>query len=182
MKNTVINVIILAAGKGTRMLSNNPKVLAPIGGRPLLAHVIETATELTKSPPTIIIGHGADKIRQQFPQGGEYVEQREQLGTGHAVMQALPYLRDGATVLILCGDVPLIRTETLLKLTSRVDDKTMALLTIVLDDPSGYGRILRNDNDQVVGIVEQKDATAAQIAINEVNTGVMAATGAQLKR
>ena len=182
MENTVINVVILAAGKGTRMMSNYPKVLAPIGGQPLLAHVIETATELTKAPPTVIVGHGADQIKQQFSQGVDYVEQREQLGTGHAVMQALPYLQDDATVLILCGDVPLIRTETLLKLTARVDDKTMALLTIVLDDPTGYGRILRNDSDEVVGIVEQKDATATQVAINEVNTGVMAATGSQLKR
>ena len=177
----MLNIVILAAGKGTRMLSEYPKVLAPIGGRPLLAHVIETATQLTKLPPTIIVGHGADKIKQQFSQGVSYVEQRQQLGTGHAVMQTLPYINDNATVLILCGDVPLIRTETLLKLVEQVDDKTMGLLTIVLDDPAGYGRMLRDKNNNVIGIVEQKDATAEQSAICEINTGVMAVRGSQLK-
>ena len=100
----MINIVILAAGKGTRMLSNYPKVLAPIGGRPLLAHVIETATQLTKASPTVVIGHGADKIRQQFPQGIDYVEQREQLGTGHAVMQAInPQLLGHPVVVDITG-------------------------------------------------------------------------------
>ena len=164
------------------MLSEDPKVLAPIGGRPLLAHVIETAHQLTNMPPTIIIGHGADKIKQKFPESVNYVEQRQQLGTGHAVMQALPYLDDDATVLILCGDVPLIRTETLSKLVAQVNDRAMALLTITLADPAGYGRILRDSNNEVIGIVEQKDATIEQAAICEVNTGVIAATSGQLKR
>jgi bifunctional UDP-N-acetylglucosamine pyrophosphorylase / glucosamine-1-phosphate N-acetyltransferase len=178
----MLDIVILAAGKGTRMLSDLPKVLAPVGGRPLLSHVINTAAQLTEVPPTIIIGHGADKVRQQFPQGVNYVEQQQQLGTGHAVMQALPYVHDDATVLILCGDVPLISVKTLLSLVGQVNDETMALLTINLADPTGYGRILRDKNNNVIGIVEQKDATAEQSVIDEVNTGVIAARGRQLKR
>ena len=178
----MLDIVILAAGKGTRMLSELPKVLAPIGGRSLLSHVIEIAAQLTEAPPTVVVGHGADKVKQQFPQGVNYVEQQQQLGTGHAVMQALPYLHDDATVLILCGDVPLIRTKTLLSLIEQVNDETMGLLTIVLADPTGYGRILRDKNNDVIGIVEQKDATAEQSMINEVNTGVIAARGSQLKR
>lgn len=178
----MLNVVILAAGKGTRMLSELPKVLAPIGGRPLLSHVIETAAELTTSTPTVVIGHGADKVKQRFSQALNYVEQKQQLGTGHAVKQALPYLDEEAIVLILCGDVPLIRRETLLNLTQKVNDQTMALLTIVLADPTGYGRILRNSHNEVVGVVEQKDATVDQAKIDEVNTGVIAATCSQLKR
>ena len=178
----MLNVVILAAGKGTRMLSDLPKVLAPIGARPLLYHVIKTASQLTELPPTVIVGHGADQVKQQFPQDVNYVEQQQQLGTGHAVMQALPHIQDDATVLILCGDVPLIRAQTLSRLVEPVNDETMALLTIVLDDPTGYGRILRDHNNNVVGIVEQKDATDEQSKINEVNTGVMAVKGSQLKR
>ena len=153
----MLNIVILAAGKGSRMLSETPKVLAEIGGQPLLAHVVETATQLTSSLPTIVVGHGADKIKDKFPGKGEYVEQHEQLGTGHAVMQTLPNLHDDATVLILCGDVPLIRAETLSKLTDKVDNETMALLTIALNDPTAYGRILRNDSDEVIGIVEERN-------------------------
>ena len=170
-----LDIVILAAGKGTRMCSRLPKVLHQLAGKPLLGHVIDTARELSDSALSVVIGHGADQVRQHFPDADiHWVEQREQLGTGHAVLQALPHLRADATTLVLYGDVPLIGVDTLTALVDQVRDDALALLTVTLDRPVGYGRILRDADGRVTGIVEEKDASAAEKLIREVNTGVMA--------
>ncbi len=170
-----VDIVILAAGKGTRMKSALPKVLHPLAGRPLLRHVVDTARAISDGAITLVVGHGAEAIREQFPDPDlHWVEQREQLGTGHAVMQALPRLRPGATTLVLYGDVPLISPATLQALLSQVHPGTLALLTVELPDPTGYGRIVRDEAGNVAGIVEEKDASALQKLITEVNTGVMA--------
>lgn len=178
-----LDIVILAAGKGTRMRSDLPKVLHPIGGRPLLQHVIDTARELGAERLLTIVGHGAEQVEKQLGADDiQFVLQTEQLGTGHAVQQALPHLRDNARVLILYGDVPLTRAETLKALVAEVNDRQMGLLTMTLPDPAGYGRILRDAQGQVEAIVEQKDATDEQLAITEINTGIMAATSEQLRQ
>ena len=178
----MIQPIILAAGKGTRMKSRLPKVLQPLAGRPLLAYVLEAAQAVTTTPPLVVIGHGAEQVKAHFD-GPRWVLQAQQLGTGHAVQQAAMQLDDGAVALILYGDVPLVQPQTLQDLVSLVDAQhPLALLTVELDDPNGYGRIVRDAHHQVVAIVEQKDATPEQLAIREVNTGMMAVQGAHLKR
>lgn len=170
-----VDIVILAAGKGTRMRSGLPKVLHELAGKPLLGHVIDTARQLPDSALTVVVGHGAQQVRQRFPDEDiHWVEQREQLGTGHAVLQALPQLRPGATTLVLYGDVPLIGIDTLAALIEQVSDEALALLTVTLEQPAGYGRILRDAQGRVVGIVEEKDASEAERLIREVNTGVMA--------
>ena len=170
-----VDIVILAAGKGTRMRSAMPKVLHTLAGKPLLGHVIDTARSLPDSSLCVVSGHGATAVQQRFPEPDlQWVEQTEQLGTGHAVMQALPCLREDAITLVLYGDVPLISAATLEALISHVNDHTLALLTVTLDNPVGYGRILRDDAGNVLGIVEEKDATTLQKMITEVNTGVMA--------
>ncbi|MCK9468640.1 MAG: bifunctional UDP-N-acetylglucosamine diphosphorylase/glucosamine-1-phosphate N-acetyltransferase GlmU [Porticoccaceae bacterium] len=170
-----VDIVILAAGKGTRMRSRLPKVLHELAGKPLLGHVIDTARQLNDSTLSVVVGHGAELVRQRFPDPDiQWVEQGEQLGTGHAVLQALPHLRAEATTLVLYGDVPLIEAETLATLVELVRDDSLALLTVTLDQPTGYGRILRNADGRVTGIVEEKDATPAEKLIREVNTGVMA--------
>lgn len=177
-----LDIVILAAGKGTRMRSDLPKVLHPIGGRPLLQHVIDTARQLGAERLLTIVGHGAELVEQRLAADDiQFVMQTEQLGTGHAVQQTLPHLRDSSRVLILYGDVPLTRAETLEKLVAQVNDTQMGLLTMTLPDPTGYGRIIRDDQGQVAAIVEQKDASAEQLKISEINTGIMAATAEQLR-
>lgn len=179
----MLDIVVLAAGKGTRMKSDLPKVLHPIAGKPMLGHVLDRARELEQDNTQlhIISGHGSEKVEEMFAADDvSFVLQAEQLGTGHAVQQALSKLRADATVLILYGDVPLISTETLKQLDACVSESTMGLLTVDLVNPAGYGRIVRNADQQVEAIVEQKDASADQLRITEVNTGVMAARGCEL--
>ncbi len=178
-----LHVIILAAGKGSRMRSSLPKVLHRVAGKPMLHHVMDTARALGADGIHGVIGHGADKVRAVTPADDvRWTLQERQLGTGHAVAQALPAVPDGSTVLVLYGDVPLIKPETLVALTSRVNDKALGLLTVDLADPEGYGRILRDDQGRVTAIAEQKDATDSQKAIREVNTGILAVSSDHLKR
>ncbi|WP_116918837.1 bifunctional UDP-N-acetylglucosamine diphosphorylase/glucosamine-1-phosphate N-acetyltransferase GlmU [Tamilnaduibacter salinus] len=177
-----LHVVILAAGQGSRMRSRLPKVLHPVGGRPMLHHVMSTARALGAEAIHTVIGHGAEAVRDATP-GEEtfWVHQAEQLGTGHAVAQALPNLPDDARVLVLYGDVPLTSRETLAHLADQISDRSMALLTVTMADPDGYGRILRNDRGEVTAIVEQKDATEEQRAITEVNTGILGLSARHLK-
>ncbi len=176
-----LHIVILAAGQGTRMKSRQPKVLQPLAGRALLSHVLDTANSLGPVVTHIVYGHGGDMVRQEFSgRSVAWVEQAEQLGTGHAVDQAMPGIPDDATVLVLYGDVPLIRSGTLRKLVDCATDG-LALLTVPLDDPSGYGRILRDTQGAVQAIVEQKDALPDQLMINEVNTGFLAAPAGMLR-
>ena len=166
-----LEVIVLAAGLGKRMRSDLPKVLHPLAGRPLLAHVIDAARALAPRKIFVVHGHGADKLRAAFPDSGvDWVLQAEQLGTGHAVLQALPQLSSDADVLILYGDVPLVRPATLKRLLEGARDG-VAVLTAELAEPAGYGRIVRDAAQRVARIVEQKDATASELALREVNAG-----------
>ncbi|BFM18682.1 bifunctional UDP-N-acetylglucosamine diphosphorylase/glucosamine-1-phosphate N-acetyltransferase GlmU [Maricurvus nonylphenolicus] len=179
----MLDIVVLAAGKGTRMKSNLPKVLHPVAGRPLLGHVLDTARSFDDAQLHVVIGHGAELVEQRLAGDDvQFVMQTEQLGTGHAVQQAAPSLRDDATVLILYGDVPLIKSSTLEQLVDTVAEGAMGLLTVKLEDPTGYGRIVRNPDGLVTAIVEQKDANPEQLTINEVNTGVMAMRNADLQR
>lgn len=176
-----LHIVILAAGQGTRMKSRRPKVLQDLAGRPLLAHVLDTAAALDPARIHVVYGHGGDQVRAAFAERPvSWVEQAEQKGTGHAVDVAMPQIPDGATVLVLYGDVPLIGTSTLRELLQAAA-QGLAILTVELDDPSGYGRILRDAEGAVRGIVEQKDASAEQLAIREANTGILAAPAAQLR-
>ena len=166
-----LDVVVLAAGLGKRMRSDLPKVLHPLAGRPLLAHVIDAARALAPRKIFVVHGHGADKVRAAFPDSGvDWVLQADQLGTGHAVLQAMRQLSSGANVLILYGDVPLVRPATLKRLVEGARGG-LAMLTAELADPSGYGRIVRDAAQRVARIVEQKDATASELAIREVNAG-----------
>ena len=172
-----IDVVILAAGKGTRMRSDLPKVLHPIGGVPMLGRVIDAAKGLGEVGITVVIGHGAELVRERFADSGvQFVEQTEQLGTGHAVAQAIPNFRASSTVLVLYGDVPLVKTATLQNLLA-ASANGPALLSVVMDDPSGYGRIVRDGSGKVQAIVEQKDADDETLKITEINSGILAAPG-----
>jgi len=174
-------VVILAAGQGKRMRSSLPKVLQPLAGRPLLAHVLETAAALEPAAIHVVYGHGGEVVREQLASAPvNWVRQAEQLGTGHAVLQAAPQLHPDQRVLILYGDVPLISAETLLQLLEGCGPDELALLTVELEDPEGYGRVIRDAHGQVQRIVEEKDASDRQRAINECNTGVMAAPARRL--
>ncbi|WP_076541815.1 bifunctional UDP-N-acetylglucosamine diphosphorylase/glucosamine-1-phosphate N-acetyltransferase GlmU [Shewanella sp. UCD-KL21] len=176
-----LNVVILAAGKGTRMRSDLPKVLHPIAHKSMVQHVIDTANSLGSNAIQLVYGYGADKLQASLgEQAVNWVLQAEQLGTGHAVAQANPNINDDDTVLILYGDVPLIQQSTLESLLAARPENGLAILTVNLANPSGYGRIVR-EGGKVVGIIEQKDANAEQLLINEVNTGIMAVPGKQLK-
>ncbi|OBY58647.1 bifunctional UDP-N-acetylglucosamine diphosphorylase/glucosamine-1-phosphate N-acetyltransferase GlmU [Pseudomonas sp. AU12215] len=170
-----LEIVILAAGQGTRMRSALPKVLHPVAGKPMLAHVIDTARGLGPSRIHVVIGHGADLVRERLQADDlNFVIQEQQLGTGHAVAQAAPFL-SADNVLILYGDVPLIEQPTLERLMAQATPEQLALLTVKLDDPTGYGRIIRGADGEVRAIVEQKDATPEQRAIREGNTGILAA-------
>ena len=175
-----MNIVILAAGQGKRMHSNLPKVLHPIAGKALVAHVIDTARSLSPQTLCLVYGHGGDAVRTTLAAPDlAWALQEPQLGTGHAVQQALPHLKDGGTTLVLYGDVPLIQAETLKRLLQAAQD-ALAILTVELADPSGYGRIVRNAKGEVVRIVEQKDSTPEERAIREINTGIMAMPTARL--
>ncbi|CAG21857.1 bifunctional UDP-N-acetylglucosamine diphosphorylase/glucosamine-1-phosphate N-acetyltransferase GlmU [Photobacterium profundum] len=176
------SAVILAAGKGTRMYSNVPKVLHTLAGKPMAKHVIDTCSDLGASHIHLVYGHGGDTMQQVLAdEPVSWILQAEQLGTGHAVNQASSGLADNEKVLILYGDVPLISGDTLTNLLDAQPDGGIALLTVVLDNPVGYGRIVRR-NGPVVAIVEQKDASEEQKLIKEINTGVMVANGGDLKR
>ena len=186
-----LDIVIMAAGKGTRMKSSLPKVLHKLAGRPLLQHVLTTAGELSADGIVVITGHGADAVEAGVGAPRlRFVRQMPQLGTGHAVQQAVPALHDAGTTLILNGDVPLIEASTARALVEACDGRHLALLTVELDDPTGYGRIIRGDpagrsvdeGGRVHGIKEHKDASPTERLIKEVYTGVMAAPTAQLKR
>jgi bifunctional UDP-N-acetylglucosamine pyrophosphorylase/glucosamine-1-phosphate N-acetyltransferase len=177
-----VSVVILAAGQGRRMNSALPKVLQPLAGRPLLRHVLDVARELQPAGVHVVYGHGGDQVRAAFAdEPVEWALQAEQKGTGHAVMQAMPAIPDGHMVLVLYGDVPLLRASTLQALLALAGADALALLTVELSDPAGYGRILRDARGNVRGIVEEKDASAAQRRIREGNTGVMAMPAARLR-
>ena len=173
---TPLNIAILAAGIGKRMRSGLPKVLHPLGGRPLLAHVIETSRKLGAGRICVVYGHGGDQVRGRFPDSDlHWALQDPPLGTGHALAQALPHLGADGVTLVLFGADPLARPETLEKVIGHAHDGALSLLTIELDDPTGYGRIVRDADRKVTAIVEHKDATPEQRKIREINTGVMAA-------
>lgn len=175
------SVVILAAGKGTRMYSDLPKVLHTLAGKPMVQHVIDTALRLGADDVHLIYGHGGDLLKQKLgKQPVNWVLQAELLGTGHAVQQAIPHFKDDENVLILYADGPLISKETLERLINAQPKDGIGLLTVILDNPGGYGRIIR-EGGEVVDIVEQKDATEQQRQINEINTGIMVANGKDLK-
>ncbi|MEP5569220.1 MAG: bifunctional UDP-N-acetylglucosamine diphosphorylase/glucosamine-1-phosphate N-acetyltransferase GlmU [Halioglobus sp.] len=177
-----LEIIILAAGQGTRMKSPLPKVLHPVAGQPMLQHVVNVARGLKPSAIHVVVGHGAQDVKDAMAsQPLQWVVQEQQLGTGHAVLQAMPGVEDSSTVLVLYGDVPLIRLETLQALVEKAI-AAPALLTARVLDPTGYGRILRGDDGSVRGVVEHKDANPEQLLINEMNTGVLAAPASDLKR
>ena len=173
-------LIVLAAGKGTRMKSAMPKVLHRLAGKPLLGHVLDTGLELNPASITVVIGHGADQVRETIKQPVQWALQSEQLGTGHAVREGMEGIDDEDTVLVTYGDVPLTRASTYQSLLDVCNDQTIGLLTLMMEDPTGYGRILR-EGGAVVGVVEQKDATHDQLGIPEVNAGVVAIKGGSLR-
>ncbi|WP_433692605.1 bifunctional UDP-N-acetylglucosamine diphosphorylase/glucosamine-1-phosphate N-acetyltransferase GlmU [Herbaspirillum seropedicae] len=176
-----MNIVILAAGMGKRMQSSLPKVLHPLAGKPLLGHVIDTARALAPSRLCVIYGHGGDAVPQAFADRDlAFARQEPQLGTGHAVMQALPHLEDGAATLVLYGDVPLTTAASLQRLLAAAGQDKLGVLTVTLDDPTGYGRIVR-ENGKITRIVEQKDASPAERAITEVNTGIIVAPTTRLR-
>ena len=175
-----MNIVILAAGQGKRMHSNLPKVLHPLAGKPLVEHVIATARSLSPQTLCLVYGHGGDVVRTTLDAPDlAWALQEPQLGTGHAVQQALPHLRGDGTTLILYGDVPLIRAETLKRL-EHAAHGALAVLTVEVADPTGYGRIVRDEAGRVLRIVEQKDASPEELRICEINTGIMAMPSAQL--
>ncbi len=178
-----LTVVILAAGKGKRMVSDLPKVLHQVGGRPMLRRVLDTASGLGVKTYFIVYGHGGAAVRAAFPNetGIVWVEQAEQLGTGHAVGHALPAISSDNVVLVLYGDVPLVRIETLQLLVESARKGYLGLLTVALSDPTGYGRIVRDAAGQVLRIVEEKDTNTEQRRIHEVNTGILAAPAGRLR-
>lgn len=177
-----LGILILAAGEGTRMRSKLPKVLHRLAGRPLLSHVIETARNFSPDEITLVYGHGGEQVRDLLDADDlDWCEQKERLGTGHAVIQALPFLHRVDQVVILYGDVPLISDATLQAMLNGLQSSDLVLLTVKLDDPAGYGRIVRNEAGQITAIVEQKDASESQLAISEINTGIMAVKRSRLE-
>ena len=183
-----LDIVIMAAGKGTRMKSRLPKVLQKLAGRALLQHVLDTAVQLQARSAVVITGHGAPEVEAAISQCSsakagvelKFVRQEQQLGTGHAVQQAVPALADDGMVIVLSGDVPLTQAQTLHDLVQAADGTRMALLTVALDNPTGYGRIVRNAAGTVQRIVEQKDASDAERAIHEIYSGIMAVPAKRL--
>lgn len=175
-----LEVVILAAGQGTRMKSDLPKVLHRVAGKPLLEHVVDTALQLGPRALHVVVGHGADQVKEALAHHTiNWITQEQQLGTGHAVLQAMPSVAPDSVVLVLYGDVPLTRLETLEALVAQAAEGP-ALLTATLEDAAGYGRILRDESQRLLGVVEDKDATDAQRAIREINTGLLAAPAQDL--
>jgi bifunctional UDP-N-acetylglucosamine pyrophosphorylase / glucosamine-1-phosphate N-acetyltransferase len=180
MSTKNLNIVILAAGKGTRMQSATPKVLHRLAGKTLLQHVIDQASQLNPNKVVVVYGYGGDAVPKAFTHETiTWVEQKEQLGTGHAVLQAVSHLHDDGKTLILLGDVPLLDQTTCLALLDKTE--ALGLLTVSKQNPAGYGRIVRNEQQQILAIVEHKDATQAQRDITEVNTGIMAVGNRHLK-
>ncbi|HKT62613.1 MAG TPA: bifunctional UDP-N-acetylglucosamine diphosphorylase/glucosamine-1-phosphate N-acetyltransferase GlmU [Burkholderia sp.] len=176
-----MNIVILAAGTGKRMRSALPKVLHPLAGRPLLSHVIDTARTLQPSRLVVVVGHGAEQVQAAVAAPDvQFALQADQLGTGHAVRQALPLLDPAQPTLVLYGDVPLTRASTLHRLVDAAREGRYGILTVTLDDPTGYGRIVRDASGFVTRIVEQKDASPEQLKIAEINTGIIVTPTAQL--
>jgi bifunctional UDP-N-acetylglucosamine pyrophosphorylase/glucosamine-1-phosphate N-acetyltransferase len=177
-----VKTIILAAGQGTRMRSSLPKVLHKVANRSLLQHVYDTSKLINENEVIIIYGHGGALVRETLASlDAQWIEQKEQLGTGHAVLQADSLIENEDTILVLYGDVPLLTKRSIDSLLANVTAQSMALLTVVLDNPAGYGRIVRDAANKVLKIVEQKDATEQEQLIDEVNTGILAVKGKQLK-
>ena len=178
-----LSVVILAAGQGKRMNSDLPKVLQPLAGKPLIKHVIDTARDLNPDNVYVVYGHGGAQVQAALHEADiDWVLQERQLGTGHAVMQATPLIPDDHTVLVLYGDVPLIKSGTLKKMLVDAGEGALIVLSVELENPQGYGRIVRDASGQIQTIVEHADATAAQRRIREINTGVMAARAGALKQ
>jgi bifunctional UDP-N-acetylglucosamine pyrophosphorylase/glucosamine-1-phosphate N-acetyltransferase len=178
-----LSVVILAAGEGKRMKSALPKVLQPLAGRPLLKHVIDTARSLEPAAIHVVYGHGGEQVRGALnDEGVSWILQQPRLGTGHAVLQAMPQIPDAQLVLVLYGDVPLISRATLKQLLALAGLRSLGLLTMRTDQPGGYGRIVRGANKQVLRIVEHKDASARELKLTECNTGVLAAPAGLLRR
>ena len=174
--------IILAARQGTRMNSQTAKVLHKVGNKSLLQHVIDASRPLVNSI-NVIIGHHSESVKKTTSNEGiNWVNQKEQLGTGHAVQQAIPHINDNSICLILYGDVPLIKTETLQKLTDKAESSGFSLLSVMMENPFGYGRIIRDSNNSILSIVEQKDASKDELQVREINTGIMAIRGSILKK
>lgn len=177
-----LSAVVLAAGKGTRMKSSLPKVLHPIANKPMVQHILDALSEVGAEQINLVYGHGADQLQSALAHNQiNWCLQAEQLGTGHAVMQAVPNISDNDDVLILVGDVPLIQVSTLNRLIEVKQQCDLALLTVELDDPTGLGRIIR-DGDNITAIIEHKDATDEQREIKEINTGIMLMSGIDLKR
>jgi bifunctional UDP-N-acetylglucosamine pyrophosphorylase/glucosamine-1-phosphate N-acetyltransferase len=177
-----IKTLILAAGKGSRMRSKLPKVLHQIAGKSLLEHVCQTSLQLENNKVFVIYGHGGEQVKEQLSMlNVSWIQQTQQLGTGHAVQQAEAEIKDDDIVLVLYGDVPLLKQKTIKTLLKNVSNQSLALLTIDLKDPEGYGRIIRDSNQKVTKIVEQKDANEHQQKITEGNTGILATQGKKLK-
>lgn len=181
----MLDVVILAAGKGTRMNSNLPKGLHLIAGKPMLHHVLDAvdALDATELQKIVVVGHGGEQVKQSISErNSQCVEQTQQLGTGHAVQQALPYLRKEAMVLMLYADIPLISANSLKALIASAEtgDQALGLMTVKVDNPTGYGRIIRDPDGRVSAIVEQKDATPEQQKVTEINTGIMAVPAQKL--
>ncbi|QQX84656.1 bifunctional UDP-N-acetylglucosamine diphosphorylase/glucosamine-1-phosphate N-acetyltransferase GlmU [Cupriavidus necator] len=178
-----MNIVILAAGMGKRMYSDLPKVLHPVAGRPMLAHVLDTARALSPSRLVVVVGHGAERVREAVAADDvAFAEQPQQLGTGHAVMQALPLLDDSQPTLVLYGDVPLTSAATLQALVAEAGTQRFGVLTVEMPDPTGYGRIVRDAAGSIVRIVEQKDASEAEKAIREINTGIIVCPTGHLRK
>jgi bifunctional UDP-N-acetylglucosamine pyrophosphorylase/glucosamine-1-phosphate N-acetyltransferase len=178
-----LSVVILAAGQGKRMQSNLPKVLQPLAGKPLLQHVLHTAQQLQPAALHVVYGHGGEQVRAAFAdQPLQWALQAEQRGTGHALLQAMPAIADDHQVLVLYGDVPLLRADTLRELLALARNEQIALLTVQLSDPTGYGRVLRDARGRVRAIVEEKDASAVQRRVREGNTGVMVLPARRLRK
>jgi bifunctional UDP-N-acetylglucosamine pyrophosphorylase/glucosamine-1-phosphate N-acetyltransferase len=183
MSTPELHVVILAAGEGKRMKSALPKVLQPLAGRPMLAHVVDCAKALGPARIHVVHGHGGAQVQAAFAGHGlAWAHQDRQLGTGHAVLQALPAIPDAAQVVVLFGDVPLVLPVTLSRLLGAAGENRFALLAETLDDPAGYGRVLVDDHGRVTAIVEHKDATPEQRAVRRINTGVLTAAASDLKR
>ena len=176
-----LHIVILAAGEGTRMKSARPKMLQTVGGRPMLAHLLDTATSLEPEQVHVVVGSGAEQVKEACADYAvTWVNQDERRGTGHAVMQAMPGVPDGSAVLVLLGDHPLIPAALLEKMIAETEPP-LAMLTMELDDPTGYGRILRDPGGNIIGVIEHQDAAPEQHEIREVNTGIIMADAARMR-